>query len=606
MMDAVRVNHEIDPMHPLRPSVTGLLEKKVIIHGVERRFLVYVPEDVRASTSGVYVLGGNGVTARQLFEESNWRQLADTDEYKEKFIVLFLEPANGTWNVIAPEDDLAYMHAVWMMAHQRDQFCIHEAKRYLVGYGAGGAMAQMTAMDEPALYAGVVSVGNVSIPKEYIAQKREERCVMLNGYEDPDGKYNYRKKEFAVPAWIISDTRMEETAETPAAKHWRDCARTAEQPHLLRPDTMEYLRTEPAPFGVNQEKEAFRVWISRIEGAEEEHGRLVNRRIYTEFLNRVRRWMSSPGGDLRMAFDPVRDLGMEYHYEEIDGWMREYYVYVPHAVKTAPEKPVPLVFAMHGYACSGEIYAGNSDWHKVADRAGFIVAFPTAVHGYLRFDDQDNPAVGAYDTELPAWNLLDLCPVAPDELKFFDEMLKRICASHAIDRSRVYATGHSLGSLMTQYLGLARPDVFAAIAPCSGVLFTNSLSVFRKKPAVLSRPDVKLPIWMFGGEKEEWLMEAVPTVENMTGQTINYWRELNHMPSNAAEDFETYRTDQGRWKDYVFAAEDVPMVRYTWVEEMPHATMTEMSFRIWEEFFSRISRTSSGTVQYHIGLDYNE
>lgn len=32
------------------------------------------------------------------------------------------------------------------------------------------------------------------------------------------------------------------------------------------------------------------------------------------------------------------------------------------------------------------------------------------------------------------------------------------------------------------------------------------------------------------------------------------------------------------------------MVCYTWVGYMPHATMTEMSFRIWEEFFSKFPR----------------
>ena len=595
-MKAVRINHEIDPLHSLRPSVVGLLEKTVEIGGVERRFLVYLPEDVRSSTSGVYVLGDNGIAAGQLFEESNWSELAETDEYKEKFIVFYLEPVNGSWDIDSPENDLAYMHAVWLMTHARDEFCLHEAKAYLAGYGAGGAMAQMMAMDEPALYAGVASVGAPSVPEAYIAKKREEHCVLLNGYEDPDGKYGYQKKEFTVPAWIISDAPIEETAETALAKHWRDCAKTADKPHQLRPDTVEYLREEPAPYGVNQEKEAFRVWISQIENASAEHGKMINRRLYTEFFNRVRRWMSSPGGDLRMAFDPVRDLGMEYHYEEIDGWMREYYVYVPDAVKADPEKPVPLVFAMHGYTCSGEIYAGNSDWHKVADQNGFIVVYPTAAHGYLRLDNPDNPAVGANDTELPAWNLLDFCPVAPDELTFFDEMIERVCAAHHIDRTRIYATGHSLGSLMTQYLGLARPDVFAAIAPCSGVLFSGSMQKFKNKPAVQTRADVRLPVWMFGGENEAWLMPAVPQVGNATGDTINYWRDLNHVSGGAVGDFEAYRTDRGRWKDYVFAVEDVPLVRYTWVEEMPHATMTEMSFRIWEEFFCHVSKAERQEV----------
>lgn len=31
-------------------------------------------------------------------------------------------------------------------------------------------------------------------------------------------------------------------------------------------------------------------------------------------------------------------------------------------------------------------------------------------------------------------------------------------------------------------------------------------------------------------------------------------------------------------------------VQFTQVDYMPHATMPEMSFRIWEEFFSKFSR----------------
>ena len=47
----------------------------------------------------------------------------------------------------------------------------------------------------------------------------------------------------------------------------------------------------------------------------------------------------------------------------------------------------------------------------------------------------------------------------------------------------------------------------------------------------------------------------------------------------------------GRWHDLHYAREDgAPMVNYTWVDYMPHATMTEMSFRIWKEFFSKFSR----------------
>ena len=592
-----RIDHTIDPKAPLRPSTVGLYEKHADICGCPRRFLYYIPEDVRASVEGVFVFGDGTASARELFEKSNWAELADADLYKEKFIVFFLEPTAEGWKPQDPAADLAYVRWVWEQSRVRDQICVHEAKYYYIGYGTGGTMAQMAAMDDPAEIAGVASVGAPDVPETFIRENGEALCVHLGNYEDPDGRFGHHKKDFTVPSWIISDAPAAETAESTAARYWRACAGTAAQPHLLRPDVMEYVREAPAPWTVNQDKDCFRVWISQIPDAKADYGRLINRRLLDEFLRGVRCWTGEPGGDLRLAFDPVQDLGCEYHYEEIDGWMREYYVYVPQAVKNTPEKPVPLVFAIHGYSCSGEIYAGNSDWHKVADQNGFIVVFPSAVNGYLRSDNPDNPAIGENDTELPAWNLLDLCPVAPNELTFFEEMLRRVSATHAIDSSRVFVTGHSLGSLMTQFLGLARPDLFAAIAPCSGVLFMNAYHKFLKKESVKKRSRVVLPIWMFTGEEEKWLLDNMPTPENATGLSIDLWRELNGQPNAKDHDYEAYRMDFGRFRDYIFPdKENRPMLRYTWVKELPHATMTEMSFRIWNEFFSKIRRDVDGSI----------
>lgn len=37
-------------------------------------------------------------------------------------------------------------------------------------------------------------------------------------------------------------------------------------------------------------------------------------------------------------------------------------------------------------------------------------------------------------------------------------------------------------------------------------------------------------------------------------------------------------------------------VWFTQVEDMPHATMPEMSFRIWEEFFAHFRGNADGSV----------
>ena len=50
-------------------------------------------------------------------------------------------------------------------------------------------------------------------------------------------------------------------------------------------------------------------------------------------------------------------------------------------------------------------------------------------------------------------------------------------------------------------------------------------------------------------------------------------------------------TVNGRFKDHYFDREGTAPVQFTQVDYMPHATMPEMSFRIWEEFFRKFSRS---------------
>lgn len=56
---------------------------------------------------------------------------------------------------------------------------------------------------------------------------------------------------------------------------------------------------------------------------------------------------------------------------------------------------------------------------------------------------------------------------------------------------------------------------------------------------------------------------------------------------------------QNRWHDLVLRNDaGLPMVRYTWIEHFPHVVTSEQSFRIWEEFFAKISRRN-GEICYN-------
>ena len=595
--------YEVDPKDPFKPLYQGTFEETVEVGGKTRRYLLYIPEGARPSTAGVFVLPENGKTADDLWRESGWRMIADTEETKEKLILFFLEPENGKWQLDEPygkpDGDVAYIEQVYLAGTQRLKFCVHESKFYLTGCREGGVMANMAAMYNPAVWAGVVSVGGSEVPEDYRKAAAADFCTNLDGFIDETHRLGLKKGEIPMPAWVIDDPEVPTGTDNGTAAYWRASCGITEDGKQTSPDTVTYIRSVEPPYAPNQEREAFRVCTSAIAGASADYANPLLRRIWKDFLYRQRRWMSGPGGDLRVTKDPVADLGMEYHYEGIGGWMREWYVYVPEQVKAQPEKPVPLVFAMHGYTCAGEIYAGNSEWYKVADKHGFIVVHPSATPGQMLMSNQ---ACDPDNVPLPAWNFMHNAPDGPDELEFFRAMREKTCAAHAIDRSRVYATGHSHGSVMTQVLAMAMSEVFAAVAPCSGIVFQMPDMNIRSLPEIVSRKDVPVPVWMFGGEQEAWLLPNKPTADNETGDSLRIWRGINHMMPEMPDDFSTGWTVHGRWHDLTYRRGDgAPMVNFTWVDYMPHATMTEMSFRIWEEFFSKFSRVD-GEIKYNPGV----
>lgn len=588
----------IDPKNPYLPVFYGTFELSVPVGDKTRRMLAYIPADVREATSGVLVLGQNGKTADDMMQETDWCRMADQEEDKQKFIVFFLEPENGEWHTDEPygtvDGDVAYINAAAAVASERFLFCVHESKYYLAGCREGGIIANMAAAYHPAFYSGIVSVGGSAVLPDYLDAARADYCTNLDGYVDTAHSRGIRKIDIPLPAWIIDDpSAATENGET-IRNYWCDSCGTEKQPRQIAPDMWEYYRTKETPYGVNQEKEAYRVCFSSIPGASENNANHLLRRIWKSFLSCQRRWMSCPEGDLRVTRDMIKELGMEYHYEEFEGWMREWYVYIPQSVRENPDKKVPLVFAMHGYTCNGEIYAGNSEWYKVADQYGFIVLHPTALYGTI---DMENDCIDPNNTPLPAWNVFEEAD-RPDELSFFTMLLDRMIADYPVDPSRVFATGHSWGSLMTQMLSLAMPERFAAAAPCSGVFFGGAEKKMLLLDRLHNRPDIEIPVWMHCGEEEAFLIDAVPTNDNVTGFNISMWLKNNHMEDQIPTDWADCKPiPDGRWNNRFFDRDGIPMVRFTSVDYMPHATMTEMSFRIWEEFFSKFSRVD-GKIRY--------
>ncbi len=148
---------------------------------------------------------------------------------------------------------------------------------------------------------------------------------------------------------------------------------------------------------------------------------------------------------------------------EVGGTSRSYILHVPSSYTGST--PVPLVLDFHGLGGSGSQEASSSGYRQVADREGFVVAFPDGI---------DN-----------AWNIGPCCTNSSDvdDLGFAKAMVESIASDGCIDLGRVYAAGFSMGGGMSHYLACNAADVFAAVAPSA-----FDLLVPEEEPCAPSRP----------------------------------------------------------------------------------------------------------------------
>jgi polyhydroxybutyrate depolymerase len=139
-----------------------------------------------------------------------------------------------------------------------------------------------------------------------------------------------------------------------------------------------------------------------------------------------------------------------------EGRARNYLVHVPGVAASAEALPVLLAF--HGGGGNPGQFKRSAGLDEVADREGFIAVYPagTGLGGFLL-----------------TWNAgTDCCgrarALGVDDVGFTRAVLDDLSRRLSIDRSRVYATGHSNGAGMTYRLAAEAPDLLAAIAPVAG------------------------------------------------------------------------------------------------------------------------------------------
>jgi polyhydroxybutyrate depolymerase len=185
--------------------------------------------------------------------------------------------------------------------------------------------------------------------------------------------------------------------------------------------------------------------------------------------------------------------------------MRDYLLYVP------PNPNGSLVLAFHGGGQTAAQMEQITGLDALADRERFIVAYPQAVdHSWA---DGSNRRT----TE----------QLGIDDVGVAKAIVADIAATHAIDRSRVFATGLSNGAIFTHRLGCEAAETFAAIAPVIGTIAAGvAASCHPPAPvAIVSIVGLADPSVPFEGSPDG--ERAAGTALEGSRATEELWRRLN-------------------------------------------------------------------------------
>lgn len=249
----------------------------------------------------------------------------------------------------------------------------------------------------------------------------------------------------------------------------------------------------------------------------------------------------------------------------------EYIEYIPSTAKMTSTGTVPLIMIFHGGGNTADYHAWLSEWPLIAKEAGAMVV-----------SVQDH-------TNYPANELVEL----------LENLFKQY---PAIDKTRVYASGFSMGSLKSFELGFSYPEYFAGIAPMDAI---NASML-----GVTEAPDMIIPAFYVGGETSP--LPEFPFQGDTSEENLAMLFKANQVTSNYK-----YNEALGKWwgiaadgsftrSNSVFTT-SVHTVSYYKstdgnvytelcnVSNQSHEIYAENSYAAWD-FLSRFSRNADGSI----------
>lgn len=539
---------------------TGLFRETIEAEGLSapRILYTYIAAETPNCASSVFVAVPSGAAPEEFLVRSGWTALAD--EYK--LLLHAFAPDQGQWG--ETEQELLYFAAAYATGCKTVNYSPYTGNYYFVGYGDGGRLMQQYVMSTPDNCAGMAVLDGSDIDAAYLSQMAQTPAV------DPQKTVS----QINVPVWMIGGSDA-----TAVTDYWRAANRCTDTAYGLTDLGYPTTVYQQNPLSADAQLNAYPLGKVQVTQAAVDYGdQAFSRTVWETFLSQVQRYRSLAGNDLRPAMD-FDALGFTTEERTIDGYPRYWLEYVPTSVRANPDRKAPLVIALHGAGQRAEAYAPYSEWHKVAEEAGFIVVYPTA-YPYAENNGMARPIHN------DCWSTQ-----RPDDVSFWTQIIADVSARYGIDASRIYATGHSNGGNSSNMIAAEMSDLVAAVAISAG-RFRNTPGPVTEDmsslPQVISQYPV--PLIQLVGTKDGGCYQS-----GSLYSTMMFWLERNGCVS--LDSPLMYRT--GLYSNQIWSdAAGVPMVRFALVDEKPHTTTPSESRLFWYEFLCHYARGEDGSVLY--------
>src|SRR5690625_2241479 len=261
-----------------------------------------------------------------------------------------------------------------------------------------------------------------------------------------------------------------------------------------------------------------------------------------------------------------------------------YHQYIPNHLDMDQKESIALLMTYHGGGNTAEFHSMTSEWPLIAKQEGFIVV---SVDRHME-----------------------------NKTKESIELLKMLFEEYpAIDKTRVYASGFSMGAVQTWKLGEKFPQYFAAIAPMgAGFISEDSNGVnFKESNPLIDQLDIlpyTMPVFYIGGALSPLPELPSQPNSNVVDDALTYFLKMNKVndsyqyDANVDETWGIAPTETYPFRNEVlgrdtvvslFMSEDNQIYTAFASGEKSHLVYATDSRLAWN-FISQFSRNPDGTI----------